>query len=132
MAGTSEGQRSSGMMAGLGGVSQKHTRPKSDVRSQLPVAAELQAILRGHVPAGDCNTYGTSPPPRECQNALVRDAGFATMRGVQPPSTNSGTSCATAWFQAASSITDPSGRSDSCGPGSLFPSPVSTFGSAAA
>ncbi len=47
-------------------------RPKSDVRSQLPVAAELQAILRGHVPAGDCNTYGTSPPPRECQNALVR------------------------------------------------------------
>eukprot|EP00208_Stichococcus_sp_RCC1054_P006855 CAMPEP_0206145184 /NCGR_PEP_ID=MMETSP1473-20131121/26594_1 /ASSEMBLY_ACC=CAM_ASM_001109 /TAXON_ID=1461547 /ORGANISM="Stichococcus sp, Strain RCC1054" /LENGTH=141 /DNA_ID=CAMNT_0053541287 /DNA_START=168 /DNA_END=593 /DNA_ORIENTATION=- len=128
MAGSADAQRSSALMAGMGGLSQqKHSRAKSDSRSQLPVAAELQAILRGHVAGEDCNIYGTSPPPRDCQNALVRDAGFATMR-FRPASTNSGVSCATAWATGP----DTSGRSDSCGPGSYFTSPVSALGSAAA
>lgn len=50
-------------------------RSKLDVRTQ-PVAAELQAILRGHLggsaDSGGLSVFGTSPPPRDCQNALVR------------------------------------------------------------
>lgn len=117
-------------------ANQAKPRSKLDARMQ-PVAAELQAILRGHL--GGCNdssglsVFGTSPPPRDCQNALVRDAGFAIMREGRSVASQGESSCASACHYTAirdSSFTNFCDRS--CHASPYFSSPVSVLSTAAA
>ncbi len=69
--------------------------------SALPIAAEIQAILKGsrHVAPGSADSksciFGCSPPPRDCTNALVRDSSFSSMRGARPTQGASAGSCST-------------------------------------
>ena len=74
--------------------------------SALPIAAEIQAILKGSglagVPEPDSKSciFGCSPPPRDCTNPLVRDSSFSSMRSAR--SVDGGfsgaSSCSTAFY----------------------------------
>lgn len=91
----------------------------------LPIAAEIQAILKGHIQQGlepVSHIFGCSPPPRDCTNALVRDSSFSSMRLARPAGNAS--SCSTAWHLANGS------RHDSCGMMACMSPSTSAFSTA--
>jgi len=74
---------------------------KEGLCAAVPIAAEIQAILKGsrHLAAEPADSksciFGCSPPPRDCTNALVRDSSFSSMRGARPMQGASAGSCST-------------------------------------
>lgn len=112
---------------------QAQQRSMLDLR---PVAAELQAILRGH--PGGCDysgrtVFGTSPPPRDCHNALVRDVGFTSMREGRSVTYPIDPSCATVWHYAnARGSSCDKYRNPASSSSPYFGSPVSVLSPAAA
>jgi hypothetical protein len=95
----------------------------------LPIAAEIQAILKGGSPhqvlepdSKSC-IFGCSPPPRDCTNPLVRDSSFDSMRGARSMATSAAGSCSTSYYQSME-------RTDGFGAHSCMSPPASALSTA--